>query len=137
MKKISILLLLIITNFANANQIFLFGTKNQKFYNMHTFKKTHQIKHYLVDSGRGFEAKISQGLSKDPKIAMKQVQKLFNKNKKVWEYGAKKSFQGVVNAQSLNIQKVPAITFDGGKSVIYGVLNLSEAYRIYQNWSKK
>jgi integrating conjugative element protein (TIGR03757 family) len=137
MKKISIILLLMMTSFANANQILIFGTKEHKFYNKHKFKKTHQIKHYLIDSGRDFEKQISKGLSKDPKIAMQQVQKLFNKNKKVWEDGAKKSFQGAVNAQSLNIQKVPAITFDNGKTVIYGVLNLSDAYQKYKNWSKK
>lgn len=128
-----ILLLLFLVSTVNASEIWLFGNKDQKFYNQHKFSNTYQIKHYLIDGGRDFEAVISKGLSKDPEVATRQVKKRFAKNKNDWDIQAKQSWQGAVNAQSLGISKIPAVTFDDGKSVIYGVLDLSKAYRIWSN----
>ena len=128
-----ILLLLFLVNVANASEIWLFGNKEQKFYNQHKFSNTYQVKHYLIDGGRDFEDVISKGLSKDPEVAIRQVKKRFAKNKNDWDIQAKQSWQGAVNAQSLGITKIPAITFDSGQSVIYGVLDLSKAYRIWSN----
>ena len=133
-KNFSILLLTILTLAASADEIWLFGVKGQTFYNQHKFKNSYEIKHYLIDGGRAFEAEISQGLSSDLKIATRQVAQRFKKNKILWEKQAKKSWQGAVNAQSIGIKKIPAITFDKGKSVIYGVLDLSKAHKI---WSSK
>jgi uncharacterized protein YjiK len=56
----------------------------------------------------------------------------FARHKDQWVANAKRAWQGAINAQSLNIEKVPAITFDKGKTLIYGVTNLLEALKIYK-----
>ncbi len=120
-----------------AQEVWLFGTKDQVFTNKYRLQNSYNIKHFLIDGGKDYETKISQGLSNDPEIALQQVKKLFATNKKKWAQQAKASWQGAVNAQSIGINKVPAITFDKGKTVVYGELNLVSAYQIWQNHKLK
>jgi integrating conjugative element protein (TIGR03757 family) len=75
---------------------------------------------------------ISKGLSANKKKAMQQIKQRFARHKDQWVANAKRAWQGAINAQSLNIEKVPAITFDKGKTLIYGVTNLLEALKIYK-----
>ncbi|SFV89215.1 hypothetical protein MNB_SUP05-SYMBIONT-5-368 [hydrothermal vent metagenome] len=135
MKKIITLALLLLfseATLANKAEVWLFGTKEQVFTQTHRLKSAWIVKHYLIDGGRDFEAKISQGLSKNKNKAMRQVKQRFVKHKAQWVNEAKKVWQGAINAQSLNIDKVPAITFDKGKTVIYGITNLPKALKIYK-----
>lgn len=115
-----------------SNEVWLFGTKEQKFSNKQRLANSWEIKHYLIDGGVDFESHLSQGLSSDPAVAMKQIKSRFKKNKHLWEQQAKRSWQSAVNAQSLNIDKFPAITFDRGKTVIYGVTSLIKALKIHK-----
>lgn len=133
MKKLIILFLLSMSfnSFAQKKEIWLFGTKTQIFINKHKLKNTFNIKHYLIDRGREFEARLSIGLSANKDIAMRQMKQRFENNKVKWSLEAKRVWQGSVNAQSIGIEKVPAITFDRGKTVLYGVTDLSQAYQIY------
>lgn len=137
MIKIILLLLLFVCGSANAKtqQVWLFGIKSQIFINQSYLSSSWQIKHYLIDGGRDFESVISKGLSSNPTIAMQQV-KARLANKTLIKKKVTKAWQGAINAQSINIAKVPAITFDKGKSVIYGVTDVLKAYKIYQR-SKK
>lgn len=128
-----LLALLITTTTVSANEVWLFGVQEQSFYNQHKVEKVFKVKHYLIDGGRDFEKDISMGLANDKDKAIKQVKQLFLKHKNRWETLAKSSWQGAVNAQALNITKVPAITFDKGVTLIYGVLDVAKAYKI---WSK-
>jgi hypothetical protein len=48
------------------------------------------IKHYLIDSGRGFETKISKGLSANKKKAMQQIKQRFARHKDQWVANAKR-----------------------------------------------
>lgn len=120
---------------ANDKTILLFGTQNQIFTNINRLENAdYVVKHYHIDGGRLFEKEISANLSNNPKIALRQAKANFKEYKSLWAAKGKRSWQGVINAQSLNITKVPAITFDNGKTVIYGVLGLSNAYRIWDNY---
>ncbi len=136
MKKIITTLLLLFgitqTTQANVNEVWIFGTKEQVFTQTHKIENSWKIKHYLIDGGVGFETKISQGLSANKNKAMQQVKQRFAKHKAQWVADAKRAWQGAINAQSLNIEKVPAITFDKGKTVVYGVTDLLAALKIYK-----
>lgn len=117
---------------AASNEVWLFGTQEQKFSHKQRLANSWEIKHYLIDGGVDFENHLSHGLSSNPTVAMKQMKARFKKNKTLWEKQAKQFWQGAVNAQSLNIEKFPAITFDKGKTVIYGVTNLIKALKIHR-----
>ena len=121
----------------NTNEVWIFSTKEHLFTQAHKLSNNWTIKHYLIDGGRDFEIKISQGLSNNRRTAQKQIRQRFNKHKTSWVAQAKSAWQGAINAQSLNIEKVPAITFDKGKTLIYGVTDLSEALKIHRKKASK
>jgi integrating conjugative element protein (TIGR03757 family) len=124
-------------NTNNTNEVWIFSTKEHVFTQAYKLSNNWTIKHYLIDGGRDFESKISQGLSKNRRTAQKQIRQRFNKYKKSWVAQAKSAWQGAINAQSLNIEKVPAITFDKGKTLIYGVTDLSKALNIHRKEKTK
>lgn len=115
------------------NQVWLFSTasSHSKFYNQ-SYLSNWDIKHYIVDSIRQLEQQLSQGLSSDLETAKIQIRKIINADKTQLSAQAKQAYQGVVNAQTLGIKKIPAITFDKGKTVIYGEFDLLAAYRAYR-----
>jgi integrating conjugative element protein (TIGR03757 family) len=124
-------------NTNNTNEVWLFSTKEHLFTQAYKLSNNWTIKHYLIDAGREFESKISQGLSNNRSTAQKQIRQRFSKHKKSWVAQAKSAWQGAINAQSLNIEKVPAITFDKGKTLIYGVTDLSKALNIHRQEKNK
>ena len=124
-------------NTSNTNEVWLFSTKDHLFTQTYKLSNNWTIKHYLIDGGRDFESKISQGLSKHKPTAQRQIRQRFNKHKTSWVAQAKSAWQGAINAQSLNIEKVPAITFDKGKTLIYGVTDLSKALNIHRQEKSK
>ena len=47
------------------------------------------------------------------------------------------SYQGLRRARALGITRVPAIVFDDGAAVVYGVRDLREAFSRYRQWLAK
>lgn len=138
MSKIICVFLITFANLAAfANEVWIFSTKDQVFTQQHRIANNWKIKHYLIDGGIDFESRLSKGLSNNEAIATEQMKERFKKNKNLWKKQAQSSWQGAINAQSINIKKVPAITFDRGETVIYGIKNLAQALRIYQNRGKQ
>ncbi len=121
----------------NTNEVWIFSTKEHLFTQAYKLSSHWSIKHYHIDGGRDFESKISQGLSNNRSTAQKQIRQRFSKYKTSWVTQAKSAWQGAINAQSLNIEKVPAITFDKGKTLIYGVTDLSKALNIHRKETSK
>ena len=126
-----------INNTSNTNEVWIFSIKEHLFTQAYKLSNNWTIKHYHIDGGRDFESKISQGLSNNRSTAQKQIRQRFNKYKTSWVAQAKRAWQGAINAQSLNIEKVPAITFDKGKTLIYGVTDLSKALNIHRKEKNK
>lgn len=114
-------------------EVWVFSTtaNQNKFYN-HDYLSALKIKHFTVDGGQLFEEQLSEGLSANPDIAKQQIQQKLAQNQQLITSQLKQAWQGVVNAQALDITKIPAITFDQGKSIIYGEFDLLKAYRVWQ-----
>jgi hypothetical protein len=88
-----------------AQEVWVFGTKAQVFTQAYKIKNAWTIKHYLIDSGRGFEAKISKGLSANKQKAMQQIKQRFAKHKTQWVSDAKRAWQGAINQKPQTSQK--------------------------------
>ncbi len=137
MKILLLFLLLSVGVDVVAKEVWLFGTKDQIFTQKHRLTNNWTIKHFLIDGGVDLENTLSQNLSSDKRMATDQMNAFFLANKNQLAQQVKSAWQGAINAQSLNIEKVPAITFDGGKSVIYGVVNTAQALQIYNKHKPK
>lgn len=47
------------------------------------------------------------------------------------------AYQGVIKATQYGLNRYPAIVFDQGKAVVYGVTDLQKALAQYQHWKKQ
>jgi hypothetical protein len=85
-----------------AKEVWVFGTKEQVFTQAYKIENSWTIKHYLIDSGRGFETKISKGLSANKKKAMQQIKQRFAKHKDQWVANAKRAWHKRHQRNNLN-----------------------------------
>ena len=134
LNKLNILLILFaLSTQTNAQQeVWTFSTSdNQIKFTNQAYLSSWQVKYYTVDGASKFEALLSKGLSSDINSAKKQIKAKMTKNKQQLTQQAKTAWQGIINASSLGIERIPAVTFDNGATVIYGVFDLLEAYRIW------
>ncbi len=87
-----------------------------------------------MDAWLAFEARLSEGLSEDPQIAKEQATANINRQGSSLQHEVEAAFGGTIRAMEYGVLKVPAIAFDGGKSVIYGITDLHLALDLYRNW---
>ena len=93
-----------------------------------------RVRYYNLDAPREMQAEISRGLPTDPErakvVALKRIQdggtELALKLVDTWH--------GVIAARGYDLAKYPAIVFDGGAAVVYGVTDLKRAVVSYRRW---
>jgi integrating conjugative element protein (TIGR03757 family) len=88
---------------------------------------------YQVDGLQAVEAVLSHRLPRDPAAAERVVRD----RRARWDahdrVGLQQSATGLTKALAYGLDRVPAVVFDG-QGVIYGVTDLGEALRRYQQW---
>ncbi len=91
---------------------------------------------YNMNAPERIEHELGHGLPPDPekskRILMKRMQTIGIEQLKQRFVAA---YQGVIKAQEYGIDLYPAIVFDDGASVVYGVVDLQEALNRYRDWS--
>ncbi len=91
-----------------------------------------------LDAPAELEEKLSAGLPPDPEhakaIALDRLEAL----------GAgqlaemvNQAYEGASQAMTYELVKIPAVVFDNGTSVIYGITNIEDAIRRYQAWHQR
>ena len=89
---------------------------------------------HVVDGLAALERELSDGLPGDPGKAQRQALQRINLLGEELRSRVESAAGGLVLAQKFGIKKVPAIVFEGGGSVIYGVTDVRQAVEIYQQW---
>ncbi len=91
-----------------------------------------------LDAPAGLEEKLSAGLPSDPEQAKAialdrletlgagQLAKMVNQ-----------AYEGDTQAMTYELVKIPAVVFDNGTSVIYGITSIEGAIRHYQAWRQR
>ena len=88
---------------------------------------------YTLDAPAVIEAELSGALPRDPSTALALAQR---EVQGAWRETAKRltmAYQGLLKARQYELQKLPAIVFDG-QAVVYGVTDLEQALRDYRRW---
>lgn len=96
------------------------------------------IKIYDLDASIGLEEKLSAGLPSDPEqakaMALKRLEALgAGRLAKM----VNQAYEGTTQAMTYELVKIPAIVFDNGTSVIYGITDIEDAIRRYQVWHQR
>ena len=91
------------------------------------------IRYFTIDAQARLDEALSEDLPADPEqaraIALKRIQAL---DRPGLTTELSESFEGLLLAQRYGVDRYPAVVFDEGKSVVYGVADLREAVRLYQ-----
>jgi len=81
------------------------------------------------------EDELGRGLTGNPEkahqILMARLEQI---GRETLEKRFKAAYQGVIKAQFYGIDRFPAVVFDRGASVVYGVSDLEAAVARYQHW---
>lgn len=130
-KGILIALLMISSPVYAAPQIEVFLGQEQQLKNVKSVKG-YSVKVFDLTLASKIEDRISINLSDDPAIAQRQAMKLLQKNGKNIMHEFAIAHKGTIKANGYKITKLPAITFEQGKYVVYGVNDVMKALKIYR-----
>ena len=87
---------------------------------------------FEIDGLAVLDDELSAGLPADPdgakQLALQRISELGNALRSKAEQAA----EGLSLAHRYDIKKIPAMVFDGGQSVIYGLTDLDQAIDIYR-----
>lgn len=90
------------------------------------------VRIYRIDALELLDTELSRDLPGDPEQAKQVAVARIGAMAEHFRARAEAGARGIELAHRYQIKKVPAIVFDGGESVIYGVLDLSTATEIYR-----
>ena len=94
-----------------------------------------EVHRFDLDAPANLEAQLSQGLPRDPVVAAvlaRQRLEVLGQEQLATQFGS--AYGGLLKALEFGLDRYPAIVFDGGESVIYGVTDLETALNYYRRW---
>ena len=92
---------------------------------------------YDLDAPDRLEDALSADLPPDPEQAKTIALKRLNDLGAELADMVNQAYEGVTKAMSYELTKIPAIVFDDGASVIYGISDINEAIKHYQLWQQE
>ncbi len=88
---------------------------------------------YFLDGLNALEQSLGRGLPNDPDKAKTVALQRLNDLEDALQEKVENTLEGLSLATSYQLRKLPAIVFDEGQSVLYGVDHLDRAIAIYQD----
>ena len=90
---------------------------------------------YDLTAGDRMADVMSNGLTGPNNHALKQVQqRIAAIGRKQFETQLKQAFQAVIQSVAYELDRHPAVVFNHGEAVVYGVTDLKAAVDYYQRW---
>lgn len=124
---------------AQANTLFVeaFYDKDTRIVNVEMAERVANVKTYDLSAPEKFEDALSEGLSSDPAIAQKQAKQRIEQRGNQIQKQLQTAYEGALKAMQYNIDKLPAIVFNKGQHVVYGVNDVNKAVSLYNNKAAK
>jgi len=92
---------------------------------------------YDLNAPDKLEEELSADLPPDPEQAKTIALKRLNTLGAELADMVDQAYEGVTKAMSYELTKIPAVVFDDGASVIYGISDINEAIKHYQLWQQE
>lgn len=94
-----------------------------------------EIQVYELDAPDRLEAQLSENLPKDRIAAEYMAAQWFSTlDHEALTQQFKAAYAGILKALAYGIDRYPAVVFDQGASVVYGVTDLHQALAYYRDW---
>jgi len=91
---------------------------------------------FEIDGLAVLDQELSHGLPTDPEEAKALALQRIGELGDTLRARAEQAAEGLGRAHHYGIKKVPAVVFDGGRSVVYGLTDLGKALDIYRQGAK-
>ncbi len=96
------------------------------------------VKLYDLQAGERMEQALSQGLNGPNQHAKQQLELRFARiGREKLEAQLKTAFQAIIQSVAYQLDRHPAIVFNQGEAVIYGVTDLNQAVSLYNQWKAR
>ena len=93
------------------------------------------VKLYNLDDGKRLLSQLATGLPHNQEAAKKTLQQRFQKMGDQTVKGRFiQAYQGVIVGTQYGVTQYPAVIFDHGQAVVYGVTDLPRAVTLYHQW---
>lgn len=97
-----------------------------------------EVKTYNLDDGKRLTANLAIGLPPNQEQAKAALEQRFKQQgMEVVKNQFMQAFQARITGLRYEISRYPAIVFDRGRAVVYGVTDLIRALEIYREWRRK
>ncbi|WP_404360463.1 TIGR03757 family integrating conjugative element protein [Methylotuvimicrobium sp. KM1] len=96
-----------------------------------------EVKIYNLDDAERLTANLAIGLPPDQEQAKAALERRFKEQgMEAVQKHFMQAFQGRIVGVQYGISRYPAIVFDHGRAVVYGVTDLNRAVAIYREWRR-
>jgi len=90
---------------------------------------------YNLDDGKHLVAEIGKHLPNNQAAAKKALEKRFkNRGAAAVKQQFMQAYRGVILSTQYGLTQYPAVVFEQGQSVIYGVTDLNQGVNLYRQW---
>lgn len=98
-------------------------------------QRGYKVKLYNLDAPKHLIASLSQNLPANQTAAKRTLeQRLQQHGQQALQQQLMTAYQGLSLAMQYQIDGYPAVLFDQGRAVIYGVTDLEQAVHLYRQW---
>ena len=96
-----------------------------------------EVKTYNLDDAERLTAHLATGLPPNQEQAKAALERRFNEQgMEAVQAQFTQAFQGQIAGVQYGISRYPAVVFDRGEAVVYGVTDLNRAVAIYREWRR-
>ena len=93
------------------------------------------IQYFTLDAPMMLEEELSQGLPPDQSLAEQMArQRLATLQSSELQRRIQTAYAGLLKVLDYQLDRYPAVVFDQGQSVVYGVTDLAQALHRYRRW---
>jgi integrating conjugative element protein (TIGR03757 family) len=133
-KSFIMALAILVSPAAHAEKLVVeaFYDENTRLLNTQQAERVAFVSVYDLSAPERLERQLSKGLPSDPDAAKQIANDRFKEGGNKLKFAFRDAYEGQMKAMSYNIEKVPAVVFNGGQAIIYGVADVNKAIAIYR-----
>lgn len=135
MRKSLIMAMAILTSpIAHAEKLVVeaFYDENTRLLNIQQAERFAFVSTYDLSAPERLERQLSKGLPSNPEEASTLATARLKEGGNELQNAFRNAYEGQMKAMTYNVEKLPAIVFNSGEAVIYGVADVSKAITIYR-----
>lgn len=119
--------------FADNIKVEAFHDHETRLVNVERAERIAEVTAYDLSAPDQLEEKLSEGLSSNPAEAKKQAQTRIKNGGRELQQQLTSAYEGSLKAMQYDIQKLPAVIFNGGQYVIYGEADVHRSIQMFKD----